>query len=535
VSDLTNLRGPERRPLRGRRLALGTIAQQGSQAAGLLAMLIVTTVVGRRLSLREFGVFGLLSSLAGYLLVVQNAAAAAAVRELAASLGAGQRERRSVVFASALVLYTGGGLVAALALAICGPAVSFVLGLEGQLARDTQGGALLLATVTAIGWPLTIFRDVLRARGRFVALAVCEVAGIVAYAALVCALALTAAPLWVLIGAAGTLPPAVGLTALAARPLAGGFVARSAARPERATVGSLLAAGAGLSGAEIANAVAYTADRGLLGALGSARLVGLFEGPLRAHNVLRALSAALVTTVLPTAARLHASGDVAGLRELAQRGIRYALLLTAPAAAVVAAGAAVLLEVWLGQRYVAGASGLRLLCSYWLLQGAGAIAGAILVALGRTAVVARTAASALAANVLLALVAIPPLGVAGAALAFAVPAGLQALWLVWRLRQALDLTVRELLSAAVPGWLATALALAAAWAGLAVAGEAAWPALLVLPVALLVGWFVAFVTALKPAERAFARSLLRRLPVSEDTPGTDRRSVSEGAPRPDPR
>ena len=535
MSDLTNLRGPERRLLRGRRLALGTIAQQGSQAAGLLAMLIVTTVVGRRLSLREFGVFGLLSSLAGYLLVVQNAAAAAAVRELAASAGAGQRQRRSVVFASALALYAGGGLVAALALAACGPVVNFVLDLDGELARDTQGGALLLAAVTAIGWPLTIFRDVLRARGRFVALAACEVAGIGGYAVLVCALALASAPLWLLIGAAGTLPLAVGLTALAARPLAGAFVARSAARPDRATVGPLLATGAGLSGAEIANAVAYTADRGLLGALGSAKLVGLFEGPLRAHNVLRALSAALVTTVLPTAARLHASGDVAGLRELARRGIRYALLLTAPAAAVLAAGAAVLLEVWLGQRYVAGVSGLRLLCSYWLVQGAGAIAAATLVALGRTAVVARTAASALAANVLLALVAIPPLGVAGAALAFAVPAGLQALWLVWRLRQALDLTVRELLGAVLPGWFAAALALAAAWAGVAVAGETAWLALLVLPVALLVGWSAAFAIALTPAERAFARSLVKRPPVSEGAPRPSPRSVSEGAPPPDRR
>jgi hypothetical protein len=58
-----------------RRLATGSLVQQMSQITGLLAMLLILTVLARRLSLTELGVYGILSSLAGYLLVIQNAIA----------------------------------------------------------------------------------------------------------------------------------------------------------------------------------------------------------------------------------------------------------------------------------------------------------------------------------------------------------------------------------------------------------------------------------------------------------------------------
>src|SRR2546423_9644157 len=78
-------RQPEPPPPRGhaRRLASGSLAQQASQVSGLLSMLVLVTVLARRLQVAEFGVYGVLSSLAGYLLVIQNARAGAAGRGLA--------------------------------------------------------------------------------------------------------------------------------------------------------------------------------------------------------------------------------------------------------------------------------------------------------------------------------------------------------------------------------------------------------------------------------------------------------------------
>src|SRR3982750_3786672 len=67
-----------------RRLASGSLMQQLSQVAGLLAMFAIVTVLARRLTLSELGVYGLLNAFAGYLLIIQNSAATAAVRNIAA-------------------------------------------------------------------------------------------------------------------------------------------------------------------------------------------------------------------------------------------------------------------------------------------------------------------------------------------------------------------------------------------------------------------------------------------------------------------
>ena len=82
-----------------RLLASGSLVQQVSQVTGLLAMFAIVTVLARRLSLDELGVFGLLTSLAGYLFVIQNSAASAAVRSMAAAT---DEESRTRTFSTAV-------------------------------------------------------------------------------------------------------------------------------------------------------------------------------------------------------------------------------------------------------------------------------------------------------------------------------------------------------------------------------------------------------------------------------------------------
>ena len=79
-------------PGEARLLASGALVQQAAQASGLLALLVVVTVLARRLSVTELGAYGLVASLAGYLLVLRNSVAAAAVRAMAgATVAAGPR------------------------------------------------------------------------------------------------------------------------------------------------------------------------------------------------------------------------------------------------------------------------------------------------------------------------------------------------------------------------------------------------------------------------------------------------------------
>ena len=83
---------------------------------------------------------------------------------------------------------------------------------------------------------------------------------------------------------------------------------------------------------ELSNLAMYAFSRVILGAYRSPAAVGLFEGPVRAHNLLYALGGALAVPVVPTASRYVATGDERRLRELARA--RHALHARAVRAAL---------------------------------------------------------------------------------------------------------------------------------------------------------------------------------------------------------
>jgi O-antigen/teichoic acid export membrane protein len=169
--------------------------------------------------------------------------------------------------------------------------------------------------------------------------------------------------------------------------------------------------------AELSNLVMYASGRVVLGAYRSPAAVGQFEGPVRAHNLLYALGGALAVPVVPTASRYLATGDERRLRELALNGSRYTLALVVPLCVALMTLAEPILEVWLGERYDAGAGALAILVSYWLLYGALVVTPGFLVGAGRARTVGIALASAAALNLALALLLTPELGIEGPALA----------------------------------------------------------------------------------------------------------------------
>ena len=68
---------------------------------GLLALLVIVTLLARDLRVAELGAYGLVASLAGYLLVLRNSVASSAVRAMAS---AADVEERGRVFAAAAAL-----------------------------------------------------------------------------------------------------------------------------------------------------------------------------------------------------------------------------------------------------------------------------------------------------------------------------------------------------------------------------------------------------------------------------------------------
>lgn len=492
-----------------RRLAAGSLAQQLAQVAGLVAMFAIVTVLARELTLAELGVYGLLNALAGYLLVVQNSAASAAVRAIAAGRGTPAGGR---AFSTAGALYVAAGLAAGVVIAVVGAALAEGLDLSPEVEEQAQLGALLLGAVTVVGWPLTVWRDALRGESLFVRAAWVEIAALAVYAALVLGLAAADADLSLIIAASGSIPALAGLGCLIA--------ARRARLPYRLARADLdrdLAREmAGLAGyvatAEAAVTATFTVNRVILGLFKSAATVGLYEGPLRAQNLLRALGAAAIVTVLPTAARFNAEGDERRLRELAAQGVRFTVALTAPLAVTGILLAGPLLELWLGERFRVGEDALAIMLVPWVFHGAGGVLAALLVGADRGRELARWAVMLAVMDVVLALALTPPLGLEGIALATAIPYAALFPLLLSRGARAAGSTAGELARTSI----APALALAAALALLLLGAREALPiddAPVLVAVALAAPaayWAAFYALCLTPAQRALVRGLARR-------------------------
>jgi O-antigen/teichoic acid export membrane protein len=401
-----------------RLLASGSLAQQGAQVTGLLAMFVIVTVLARRLSLAELGAYGLLSSLAGYLVIVQNAGAAAAVRDMAAARDPDEGNR---VFSTAAALYALAGLAAGLLVAIVGVALSAAIDLPPSVRHQSQVGSLLLGAVTLVGWPLTVSRDGLRARQLFVRAAATDFVALVGYVSLVLGLVYGGASLALVIGASGTIPLLVGIAAT--------VVARASRVPFRFVRGAvsrhsarrLLGTAGYLSLIEAFAASVYALNRAILGVVRSAATVGLFEGPIRAHNLIRSLNGAVTVVALPTAARYQADDDRRRLEILLTRGVRYTLALIVPMAVTGMVLAGPILDVWLGGRFREAGGAMAILLSHWLLSGCTGLLTAVLVALGRARRVARWAGGVALGDVVLALALTPLMGLEGVAVANSLP------------------------------------------------------------------------------------------------------------------
>jgi O-antigen/teichoic acid export membrane protein len=228
---------------------------------------------------------------------------------------------------------------------------------------------------------------------------------------------------------------------------------------------------------------------------------------VRAHNLLYALGGALAVPVVPTASRYVSAGDLRRLRELVVRGTRYTLALFVPLCVTLMALAEPILEVWLGDRYGEGAAALTILVSYWLLYGGLVVTPGFLVGAGRAREVARIFIAVAVANLGVALILTPELGLEGPALATAIPffVAFPAM-----LRLGLEASGASLAELARRAWL-PAYALGAVLAGVLVALRLApdpetLPAVIGMAAAGVVAYWLAFYTlVLGPDERTLVR------------------------------
>ena len=492
-----------------RLLASGSLMQQAAQASGLVVLLVIVTLLARRLSLSELGAYGVVSSLSGYLLVLRNSVGSSAVRTMASAPGDAERGR---AFSTAAALYAAVGAATGVAIAGIGGLIAIGV-LEGDLQRRAALGALMLGGVTAVGLAASVYLDALRSSLLLTRAAATEIAGVTLHLGVMLTLILSDASLAVLIGASGGMPLMSGaLSAVVVRRrrlpyrLRLSEANREVARELVPTAGYLLVV-------ELSNLVIYSLDRLILGVFRSAATMGLYEGPVRVHNLFYALNNALAVTTLPASSRYAAEPERTRLRQLALRGSRYTLaFLVAPAvAAMVLSGP--LLEVWLGERFREGEAALAILVSYWLLYATLAVTPGFLVGAGRAREVARCLAAVAVANLALSLALTPVLGLEGPALGTAIPYFVAFPVLVRLGLSASGLPLGEL---ARQAWLpaySLGAALAAALGAVRVLAEPETLASVagVAGGGLAAYWLAFYLVWMRPAERALVRDTARSL------------------------
>lgn len=493
-------------PGEARLLASGALLQQIAQASGLLALLAIVTVLARRLSVAELGAYGLVASLAGYMLVLRNSVASSAVRAMAAAPDPGERAR---MFSAAAALYAVVGVLTGLLIAAAALAIAGLI-LEGPLARDARLGGIGLGALTAVGIAASVYLDALRAERLFVRAARTEIVAVVLYLAVMLALIFGGAGLAAIIAASGAIPLVSGLLcALVAR--RAGLRLALFGGADRNRVMAIVPTAGWLLVIELCNLAMYAFGRVILGAYKTPASVGLYEGPVRAHNLLYALGGALAVPVVPTASRYAAGGDRARMRELAVRGTRYTLALFVPICVTLIVLSGPTLDVWLGEPYRDGERALALLVSYWLLYGGLVVTPGFLVGAGVARGAAKIMIAITAANLVLALVLTPELGPEGPALATALPFFLAFPFMLRLGIRASGARLRELAERAwAPNYLLGAALALGLLAWRAALGEHDVLTVLAAPLGVLLYWAAFYGLVLAADERELVRGLIRR-------------------------
>jgi len=483
-----------------RHLAVSTVIQQGSFLWTTAVMLVVVTALARTLSLSQFGVYGLTVSFATYLLVAQGAIESAAIRLLAQAPTQDTRDR---VFSMAIYAYLLVGVAIAILIAGGGNLLVGALDIPEPLHHQARMGFALLGMITLFGLPLKTFQDVLRGTQHFMLATSAEVVAFLAFGVAMAIALIVRAPLWVIIGIGGAVPALTGLCAAVILQRSELRVAYRHGSWRGDQMRAFLRASGALFLTSLADLFVYSLDRIILGLFRPASTVALYEGPVRAHNVVRQVQGVLALTILPAGSSYMAADDGARVKDLIVRGTRYTLFISLPLVIVFMTLAQPLLTVWLGTRYAPAATAMTILVSYWLVSANTNVAGTMLVAAGKMRALATYAWVVAIANLVLSLTLTPWLGLNGVVLGTAIPAVLAFPWFMWLVQRWLPITLDEL---ARRSWLqpyAVAAIAAVALIGLRLALQPTTlgPVLALAAGGVLGSWLATYTFCLTSAER----------------------------------
>lgn len=447
------------------RVATNTLHAASGRIAGLLLWLVLTPPLYRALGTEGFAVWSLYYALTGYLGALDFGLSGATLRHVAAARARADHESAGAFATVSLLGYAAlGALWLVVVPAVRGPVLDFLR--VPDSVRPAADFAFRMGAVTfALGGVGATLVAVLQAYGRFdlgnrttLTMTLAQAAGFA-----LCLWRGWGLPGVVTATAAGWLAAVVvGLVAL--RSGAPAFAWASPARASRA-LGESLRFGAPLQLANVLAVAHQQLDKVLLARFVALAVVAPYELGLRMATAAATIPQLLMLALVPAAAGLHASGDVARLEQLHTRSNRYVLFAAVTVTAGVVAGAARLLHAWLGAPDAAATLALRGLMLAACAGLASGLASVTARGIGRTDLEAEFSGVALLTHLALGLWLVPTHGLLGALVALVSGNGVGSAWFLARLARAQRWPlVRVLVTPAIVPLLALAAGVAVAYA-----------------------------------------------------------------------
>ncbi len=155
-----------------------------------------------------------------------------------------------------------------------------------------------------------------------------------------------------------------------------------------------------------------------VGALDGSRSAGIYNVVQKGAELIVILLYATNMPLAPAVARLYACGDKRGLEHITERMARATLVVSIPIAGAFIAFPGIYLGIF-GSGFQSGAMALTVVALGQLANAAAGPSGNVLIMTGHENMAVRGVAAGLVANIVLAVVLVPPLGVTGGAIAFA--------------------------------------------------------------------------------------------------------------------
>jgi O-antigen/teichoic acid export membrane protein len=376
-------------------VARSITALSAGEILARIAAFGATTLLARRLGPEGFGILGFAAALSGYLSVaITNGIQEIGVREVARAPHRARELYASVTLVQLLTAACAFTALAAVAMMLPhAPPAPLVVLLSGlsffSLALDPSWA------LKGLERPVTAVAVVVVAQMLY-AVAVVGLVGGRAQLAAVPVLQFAAEAIAALIFGAVLLGPKLPKLHLSD----GWHVLRSTGY---------------LGAAKVLRTVVITSDVVLLGFMTTEHDVGLYTAAYRVTFLLMSISTAVSTAYLPSYARL-AGGIPADMKDMMTSSLRTTSIVAAPLVAGVVVTARPLLTLLFGAPYGAAADALRLLALSIGLVFLYSPASNVLMATGRTGLIAGMRAAAAVLNIVLNVVLIPRYGIFGAAI-----------------------------------------------------------------------------------------------------------------------